>query len=67
MLIEIQCEACGSKHFVPKRCEQCGEVFRPVKYWQRYCSDLCRKDFNLRRYHVRKKVAPPTNGFIRRV
>jgi hypothetical protein len=66
-LIEIECAACGSKHFAPTRCDYCGEVFRPVKRTQRYCRDECRKDFWLARYHARKKVAPPMNGFVRRI
>ena len=73
LLMEIECSACGEKLFALKRCEQCRQVFRPVKRTQRYCCDECRKNYHLRQYHERKVdvlkmagVAPPTNGFARR-
>jgi hypothetical protein len=67
MLIEIRCEVCGSEHYAPTTCVQCGEIFQPVRRWQKYCDDECRKDVHLHRYHLRKKDAPQRNGFVRRI
>jgi hypothetical protein len=35
-------------------CEQCGREYVPTKSYQRFCDNECRKDWHLRRYHLRR-------------
>jgi hypothetical protein len=35
-------------------CEQCEREYVPTKTYQRFCNDVCRKNWHLRQYHERK-------------
>jgi hypothetical protein len=35
-------------------CEQCEKEYIPTKTYQRFCNDECRKNWHLRRYHLRR-------------
>jgi hypothetical protein len=60
------CAECGHEYLAPRRCEACGEEYQPKKRWARFCSDICRKDYWLAQYHLRKP-APSNGSFFRRV
>ena len=46
-----------------RRCEQCGELYVPRKYWQRFCSEKCRMDHaNGRRKEALKLLARTEAG-----
>ena len=34
------------KPIASEKCGNCGDEFTPNKYWQKFCTDRCRKDFH---------------------
>jgi uncharacterized OB-fold protein len=50
----IRCESCGHEYYPPRPCDQCGRIYEPQVPHQRFCGDVCRKDWHLRQYHLRR-------------
>jgi len=38
------------------KCEECGREYSPIKTYQRFCDNECRKNWHLHQYHVRKET-----------